>query len=85
MQVVWCQHQQEVANRDFSGVLLGMQDLLLLKTGLSNRNLNKKSLKIESFLQKKQKFFAFFLLDPHPKSQILPPHPSPSPLLKIFY
>ena len=29
----------------------------LLKTGLSNRNLTKKGLKIESFLQKTQKFF----------------------------
>ena len=32
----------------------------LLKTGLSNRNLTKKGLKIESFLQKTQKFFLRF-------------------------
>ena len=32
----------------------------LLKTGHSNRNLNKKGLKIESFLQKKANFFCFF-------------------------
>ena len=38
----------------------------LLKTVLSNRNLNKKGLKIESFLQKKT-FFAFFFLRPSSK------------------
>ena len=34
----------------------------LLKTGLSNRNLTKKGLKIESFLQKTQNFFCVFFL-----------------------
>ena len=48
----------------------------LLKTGLSNRNLNKKGLKIESFLKKKI-LICFFFLDPRPKSQILTPHPCP--------
>ena len=33
---------------------------VLLKTGLSNRNLTYKGLKIELFLQKKQKIFTFF-------------------------
>ena len=47
----------------------------LLKTGHSNRNLTKKSLKIESFLQKTQKFFCVFFLRPRLKSQILAPHP----------
>ena len=32
----------------------------LLQTGLSNRNLNGKGLKIESFLQKKTNFFCVF-------------------------
>ena len=36
----------------------------LLKTGLSNRNLIKKGLKTESFLQKTQNFFVFFLRPP---------------------
>ena len=35
---------------------------VLLKTGHSNRNLTKKGLKIESFLQKTKKFFAFFFV-----------------------
>ena len=52
----------------------------LLKTGLSNRNLTKKGLKIKSFLQKVQKFFLpFFFLDPRQKSQILTPHPCSPP------
>ena len=57
----------------------------LLKTGLSNRNLNKKGLKIESFLQKKTKtiFFCFFFWYLRPKSQILTPHPCP-PFWKFF-
>ena len=51
----------------------------LLKTGVSNRNLTKKGLTIESFLQKAQKFFEFFFRDPRLKSQILTPHPCPTP------
>ena len=48
----------------------------LLKTRLSNRNLTKKGLKIESFLQKTPKFFfPFFFRDPRPKSPILTPQP----------
>ena len=34
MQAVWCQHHQEVADRDLSGVLLGMQDFLSERLGL---------------------------------------------------
>ena len=48
----------------------------LLKTGLSKRNLNKKGLKIESFLQKTQKFFAFFL---RPLSKVTNFNTSPMP------
>ena len=51
----------------------------LLKTGLLNQNLTKKGLKIESFLQKTQKFFCIFFSDPRLKSQILTPHPCPPP------
>ena len=53
----------------------------LLKTGLSNRNLTKIGLKIESFSQKQQKFFCIFFLRPPSKvtnfntsPQILTPH-----------
>ena len=55
----------------------------LLKTGLLNRNLTKKGLKIELFLQKTQNVFAFFLRPPRPKSQILTPHPC-LPLFENF-
>ena len=46
----------------------------LLKIVLSNRNLTKKGLEIESFLQKTQEFFLRFFLRPRPKSQILTSH-----------
>ena len=39
----------------------------LLKTGLINQNLTKQGLKIESFLQKTQKFFCVFFLRPPSK------------------
>ena len=54
------------------------------KTGLSNRNLTKKGLKIESFLQKKQKLLCVFFLRPRPKSQILTLHPCPPPTFENF-
>ena len=57
---------------------------VLLKTGHSNRNLTKKGLKIESFLQKTKKFFAFFFWDPRPKSQTLTTRPCPPPFWKFF-
>ena len=50
----------------------------LLKTGVSKRNLTRKGLKIESFLQKTQNFLRFFLRPP-PKatnfntSPVIPP------------
>ena len=53
----------------------------LLKTDLSNRNLTKKGLKIELFLQKNAKFF--FLRLPC-KVTNFTPHPCPPPLLKVF-
>ena len=55
----------------------------LLKTGHSNRNLIKKGLKIELFLQKTQKFFCVFYLRPLSKVKILTPHPFP-PSFKKF-
>ena len=56
----------------------------LLKTGHSNRNLTKKGLKIESFLQKTQKFFCVFFLRPPSKVTNFNTSPMP-PLLKIFH
>ena len=57
---------------------------VLLKTGLSNRNLNKKGLKIESFLQKKQKFFCVFFQRPPSKVTNFNISPMPLPTFENF-
>ena len=57
----------------------------LLKTGHSNRNLTKNDIKIESFLQKSQKFFCLFFLRPLFKVTNFNTSPMPPPLLKIFH
>ena len=54
----------------------------LLKTGHSNRNLTKKGLKIESFLQKTQKFFCVFFL--RPPSKVTNFNTSPNPPFENF-
>ena len=41
MQVVWCQHHQEVADRYLSGALLGMQDFLNKHLGSHRLSLSK--------------------------------------------
>ena len=41
MQVVWCQHYQEVVDRDLSGALLGMQDFLNKHLRLHRLSLSK--------------------------------------------
>ena len=57
----------------------------LLKTGHSNRNLTKKGLKIESFLQKTQKFFCvFFLRLPSKVTNFNTSPMPPPPFWKLF-
>ena len=56
----------------------------LLKTVLSNRNLTKKGLKIESFLQKTQTFFCVFFLRPSSKVTNFNTPPMPLPPFENF-
>ena len=56
----------------------------LLKTGLSNRNLIKKGLEIESFLQKTQKSFSVFFLRPPSKVTNFYTSPMPPPPFENF-
>ena len=55
----------------------------LLKTGHLNRNLTKKGLKIESFLQKIAKVFRFFFL--RPPSKVTNFNTSPMPPFENFF